>query len=242
MPPMPCWSPAPRSACSRRLGKTEHLERSEGRDLGLRVFVGKRSAIVSSTAVDPAGFAAAGRAGGRHGQGGAGGSRIPASPTKRAPQEDAGLDLADAAEPDAAELIARARVGRGCRPRGRGRHQLRRRQRRLRPHRDRAGHLGRLRRPLRPHQPLGLRDRAGRRRHRHAAGLRLFQRRPSVRPGGRRARSAAMPASARWRGSTRPGRKPRSMPVVFDPRVAGSLLGHLAGAINGASVARGTRS
>ena len=30
------------------------------------------------------------------------------------------------------------------------------------------------------------------------------------------------------------------LPVVFDPRVAGSLLGHLTGAINGASVARGT--
>ncbi len=30
------------------------------------------------------------------------------------------------------------------------------------------------------------------------------------------------------------------LPVVFDPRVAGSMLGHLAGAINGAAVARGT--
>jgi PmbA protein len=36
--------------------------------------------------------------------------------------------------------------------------------------------------------------------------------------------------------------RPRTarLPVVFNPRVAGSLLGHLAGAINGASVARGT--
>jgi PmbA protein len=30
------------------------------------------------------------------------------------------------------------------------------------------------------------------------------------------------------------------LPVVYDPRVAGGLLGHLAGSINGASVARGT--
>jgi len=37
---------------------------------------------------------------------------------------------------------------------------------------------------------------------------------------------------------TRP--KTAKLPVFFDPRVAGSLLGHLAGAINGASVARGT--
>jgi len=31
-----------------------------------------------------------------------------------------------------------------------------------------------------------------------------------------------------------------AMPVVFDPRVAGSLLGHLAGAISGTAIARGT--
>ena len=30
------------------------------------------------------------------------------------------------------------------------------------------------------------------------------------------------------------------VPVLFDPRVAGSLIGHLTGAINGASIARGT--
>ena len=37
---------------------------------------------------------------------------------------------------------------------------------------------------------------------------------------------------------TRP--KTAKVPVVYDPRVAGSLLGHLTGAINGAGVARGT--
>ena len=34
---------------ARRLGKTEKLERSEGRDLGLRVLIGKRQAMVSSS-------------------------------------------------------------------------------------------------------------------------------------------------------------------------------------------------
>ena len=34
--------------------------------------------------------------------------------------------------------------------------------------------------------------------------------------------------------------KTAKVPVIYDPRVAGSLLGHLAGAINGAGVARGT--
>jgi PmbA protein len=37
---------------------------------------------------------------------------------------------------------------------------------------------------------------------------------------------------------TRP--KTARIPVIYDPRVAGGLLGHLAGAINGAGVARGT--
>src|SRR5690348_8645847 len=34
---------------ARRLGKTEKLERSEGQDLGLRVFIGRQQAIVSSS-------------------------------------------------------------------------------------------------------------------------------------------------------------------------------------------------
>ena len=41
---------------SRRLGKTEHVERSEGRDLGLRVFLGQQVAIVSSSTMDPSSF------------------------------------------------------------------------------------------------------------------------------------------------------------------------------------------
>ena len=41
---------------ARRLGNTEHVERSEGRDLGLRVFLGQQAAIVSSSTVDPTSF------------------------------------------------------------------------------------------------------------------------------------------------------------------------------------------
>ena len=40
----------------RRLRKTEQVVRAEGHDLGLRVFIGNRSASVSSSAVDPASF------------------------------------------------------------------------------------------------------------------------------------------------------------------------------------------
>src|SRR5262245_11853437 len=38
---------------ARRLGKTEKLERSEGQDLGLRVFIGHQQAVVSSTDRSP---------------------------------------------------------------------------------------------------------------------------------------------------------------------------------------------
>ena len=47
MPPMRCWSRAA-AIGHRRLGKLEKVERAEGSDLGLRVFVGKRQAIVST--------------------------------------------------------------------------------------------------------------------------------------------------------------------------------------------------
>ena len=64
---------------------------------------------------------------------------------------------------------------------------------------------------------------------------------PSMAPISRTApSSASAPASARCAGSTRARRRRRKVPVVYDPRVSGGLVGHLAGAINGAAIARGT--
>ena len=73
-----------------------------------------------------------------------------------------------------------------------------------------------------------------------AARLRLPFDRPPRRPGRPGGDRPQRRRSARSPGSTRPGRATAKLPVVYDPRVAGGLLGHLAGAINGASVARGT--
>ena len=42
---------------SQRLGNVEMIERAEGRDLGLRVFVGHRQASVSATEIEPETFA-----------------------------------------------------------------------------------------------------------------------------------------------------------------------------------------
>ena len=92
---------------SRRLGETEHVERAEGRDLGLRVFLGKQAAIVSSSTMDPASFAElAARAV-------AMARVVPEDPfaglaDTAAPPRDLALDLEDPGEPAAEALIARA--------------------------------------------------------------------------------------------------------------------------------------
>ena len=93
---------------TRRLGTTEQLERSESQDLGLRVFVGRRSAIVSSTTVDPAGFAQLAE------RAVAMARIVPEDPfgglaaAAQVLPDDASLDMDDAQEPDVAALIARA--------------------------------------------------------------------------------------------------------------------------------------
>src|SRR5579863_4075093 len=95
---------------ARRLGKTEKLERSEGQDLGLRVLVGKRQAIVSSSDRSPKMLAelvertlAMARA-------------VPEDPFCGLADPDEitrdwpSLDMLDPAEPSAETLIERARA------------------------------------------------------------------------------------------------------------------------------------
>jgi PmbA protein len=95
---------------SRRLGKTEKVERSEGQDLGLRVFIGRRQAIVSLTDRSPAALAelveralAMART-------------VPEDPfcgiagPEEIARERPALDMLDTAEPSAEVLIERARA------------------------------------------------------------------------------------------------------------------------------------
>jgi len=92
---------------SRRLGQTEHIERSEGRDLGLRVFVGLKSAIVSASSVEPARFTElAERAVAMAGV-------VPDDPyaglaEAARPPATIALDLEDSAQPTVEALAARA--------------------------------------------------------------------------------------------------------------------------------------
>ena len=221
-----------------RQGKIEHLERSEGRDLGLRVFVGKRAAIVSSTSHDPAGFpeliaraVAMAKVVPEDGYAGLA--------ETWAPPEPIDLDMVDPEEPAPDVLSARAAAAEAAAfsvqgvtnseggEAGYGRTEI--------VLVTSAGFAGRrvgtshsisatalagtgtdMQRDYDYHSTVYFAD--------------LDDPEKIGRSAGERAIARLNPMRA----------KTARIPVVYDPRVAGSLLGHLAGAINGAGVARGT--
>jgi PmbA protein len=222
----------------RRLGRTEHLERSEGRDLGLRVFVGHRSAIVSSTAVDPAKFAQLAE------RAVAMARVVPEDPyaglaEKAAYVDPTPLDLADSTEPDTDALVARAGMAEEAalavagvtNSEGAGAGW----SRTVAVLATSAGFAGRFERTSHSVSATALAGEGTgmQRDYDFSSAVHLSDLEAPEAIG----RSAAERAVARLSPS-RP--KTAKMPVVFDPRVSGGLLGHLAGAINGASVARGT--
>ncbi|HET6196185.1 MAG TPA: DNA gyrase modulator, partial [Acetobacteraceae bacterium] len=91
----------------RRLGKTEHVERAEGRDLGLRVFLGRRAANISSSTLDPASFTELAE------RAVAMARVVPEDPyaglaDTAAPPDSISLDLVDATEPTTEQLVERA--------------------------------------------------------------------------------------------------------------------------------------
>ncbi|MEO8716038.1 MAG: TldD/PmbA family protein [Acetobacteraceae bacterium] len=226
----------------RRLGQTEHVERAEGRDLGLRVFLGRQVAIVSSTTVDPSGFATLAE------RAVAMARVVPEDPyaglaetavTSGAIPDAAPLDLADAEEPDVASLAARAGTaeeaalavagvtnseGAGA---GFGRTEI--------MLVTSAGFAGRL---VRTSHSVSATALAGagtdmQRDYDYSTTVHLADL-DAADAIGRRAGERAIARLNPARPET------ARLPVVYDPRVAGSLLGHFVGAINGVAVARGT--
>jgi PmbA protein len=223
----------------RRLGQMENLERSESRDLGLRVFVGKRSAIVSATAVDPLRFkdlaeraVAMARV-------------VPEDPysalsDQAAPPENpASLDLLDANEPDVATLVARAEAAEqaalavpGVTNSEGGSASYARTDIYLATSAGFAGSFARTGHSISASVLAGTGTSMQRDYDYHGA-VHLADLDPPEKIG----HSAGERAVARL-NPTRP--KTGKMPVIYDPRVSNSLLGHLSGAINGAAIARGT--
>jgi PmbA protein len=227
----------------RRLGKTEQIERSEGFDLGLRVFVGEggklRQAIVSSTDPAPAGFAALAE------RAVAMARAVPEDPFGGLADAPDGLvavdlDLADdGAEPDADALAARAAAAEEAAlavsgvnnsegaEAGFGRTSIA-----LATSNGFAGEYVRTSHSVSV-TALAGQGTAMERDYDYSYAVHLSDLEDPALLG----RRAGERAVARL-SPTRP--KTAKLPVVYDPRVAGSLLGHLAGAINGAAVARGT--
>ena len=222
-----------------RDGAVEESQRSEGDDLGLRVLVGRKQAVVSTNDLKSDGFAALAER---------------AVAMARAAPEDSFAGLADPAllahEPARARFArsrharrrragtARARGGGGGHG-GLGRQQIGRRLGLGRHRRPGAGDEPRL--PWRGHELASLHLDVGhrRQRHRHGDRLRLHLDAARRRPGkrhdiGRNAGERAVKRLNPRKVTT------RRVPVVFDTRVAGSLIGHLANAVNGASIARKT--
>jgi PmbA protein len=222
----------------RRLGKPEHVERAEGRDLGLRVFLGKRAAIVSSTALDPSGFATLAE------RAVAMAKVVPEDPyaglaETAAPPQPMALDLDDPTEPDTEALLARAGLAEDAAlavpginnsegaSAGYGRTEAF-----LVTSAGFAGWTVRtshsvsatalagtgtgMQRDYDYHSAVHLADLDDPTAIGHSAGERTIARLNPTRP-----------ATAK-------------LPVIYDPRVSGGLVGHFVSAINGASVARGT--
>ena len=224
-------------AVKRRLGAIEQLERSEGFDIGLRVFLGQRQAVVSSTDADPRTFAALAE------RAVAMARVVPEDPFAGLPEAVAipprDLDLADAAEPTAEDLLARAAAAEEAAlavpgvtnsegaDAGWGRTEIA-----LVASNGFAGSF------LRTSHSISATALAGtgtgmERDYDWSSTVHLADLDDPVAIGRRAGDQAVRRLNPRRARTAR-------IPVVFDPRVAGSLLGHLVGAINGAAVARGT--
>ncbi|MDX5360118.1 MAG: metallopeptidase TldD-related protein [Alphaproteobacteria bacterium] len=222
-----------------RLGKVEDIEREESRDMGLRVFIGQQQATVSTTDFTPGSFGvvvdrAVARA-----------RAAPPDPYTGLADPDRlatswpDLDLFDPVEPAPETLIEAARAAEDA---GRAVAGV--------TNSDGAGAsftLGgmalvtsggfagayratghALHASLVAGKGTGMERDYDVSRARHAGDLR------SPEEVGREAAQRAV-----RRLNPRKAKSAR-VPVVYDPRVASSLIGHLAGAVNGTSVARKT--
>lgn len=222
----------------RRLGAIEQLERSEEVSIGLRVLVGQRQAIVSTSDPTPSGFAAlAERAVAmarvvpedRF----AGLAEAPTGPGAGA------LELADAAEPTAEALLARAALAEeaalavtGVTNSEGAEATWSRTTVTLVASNGFAGSYARTSHGLSATALAGS-GTGMERDYDYTSSVHLADLEDAATIG----RRAGERAVARL-NPTRP--KTARVPVVFDPRVSASLLGHLSSAINGAAIVRGT--
>ncbi len=225
-------------AVQRRLGRIEETERAETRNLGLHVMIGQRNATVSASAIEPTRFAQLAE------QAVAMARVVPEDPYEEipaapAPMDAEPLELDDRAEPEMAVLIARAAEAEEAAlavsgiTNSEGASASWSRDVILR-----ATSLGFMGQYARSMHGVSVTAIAGegtqmQRDYDYASALHGADLDDPTTLG----RSAAARALARL-NPKRP--KTATLPILFDPRVAGSFISHLAGAISGASIARGT--
>ncbi|MEO8895064.1 MAG: TldD/PmbA family protein, partial [Rhizomicrobium sp.] len=227
------------ASVSYRLGKLEDVERSESADLGLRVYVGNRVAFVSSGDFsDDAIKALPGRALAM--------ARLAPedkfaglAPAELLARTIPALDLEDPNEPAAETLVARAREAEqagldvpGVTNSEGGGASFSRSAVALATS---AGFFGRY---AGTSHSIGVAVLAG-----EGTGMERDYDHANARHAGDLESAAAIGRSAGEKAVRRlaPRKvKSQNVPVVFDPRESGGLVGHLAGAISGSSVARGT--
>jgi len=226
------------SSVSYRLGKLEDVERAESQDLGLRVFVGAKVAIVSSTdfsaealAALPARAVAMARLAPEDKFAGL-------APQDRLARDIPALDLEDPAEPGAERLIERARAVEGAamavpgvtNSEGGGASFSRSAVALA----TSAGFFGRY---AGTSHSIGVAVLAG-----TGTGMERDYDHDSARHAGdlrgpeEIGRTAGEKAVRRLNPRSM---KSQSVPVVFHPDEAAGLLGHFAGAISGTAIARG---
>ncbi len=223
-----------------RLGQMEDLERSEGRDVGLRVLIGRKQAVVSGSdtapvalgllaqrAVDMARYATEDPFAGLADQ---------ALLARDWPDD---LDMIDDTEPGAEELIEQARATEDAaravpgitNSEGASASWSRGRIALATSHGFAGGYEN-------TSFALGVSVLAG-----EGTGMERDYEYESARHRSDLGDPAEIGRKAAERTIRRLGArsvKPTRVPVVYDPRVAGGLMGHLTAAISGSAVARGT--
>ena len=226
------------SSVSYRLGKLEDVERAESSDLGLRVFVGERVAFVSSTDLTPRGV-------GELPERAVAMARLAPedkfaglAPADRLAKTFPDLDIEDKGEPSADLLVERARAVEGAAMAVKG----------ITNSEGGGASFGRsaialatsngfFGRYAGTSHSIGVSvvagEGTGMETDHDSATARHTVDLESAELVGRRAGDRTV---ARLNPQTL---KSKAMPVVFDPRVSAGLVGHFAGAISGASIARG---
>lgn len=223
---------------SYRLGNLEDVERAESRDLGLRVFVGRQVAFVSSTDLSPDGVAALPERAVAMARLAPEDQFAGLAPAELLARDYPALDLEDANEPSTDTLIEWARAIEAAAMAVKGvtnsegggasydRHAIA-----LATSEGFFGQYGTTTRSIGVSvlagQGTGMeRDYDGVS-ARHGADLEAPE--AVGRRAGERAVARLNPRKA----------ESASVPVVFDPRVSNGLAGHFAGAISGSAIARG---